>query len=83
MPEINLKPCPFCGGEARLCRTSSGYIVSPATIMDHWQVKCSNMCCVSQVYKDEIYHDERAGIVIAHNGAEEAAEAWNRRADNA
>ncbi len=27
MPEIKLKPCPICGGKAKICNSSLGYFV--------------------------------------------------------
>lgn len=40
MPEIELKPCPFCGGEAILKEHYNSYT-------DWWLVSCSE-CGVSQ-----------------------------------
>lgn len=55
MPE--LKPCPFCGGEAELLNSLYG----------EWIVRCPD--CEGMVEK-------------WRETEEEAAEQWNRRADN-
>lgn len=75
-----LKPCPFCGGEAYLVRKQYSHLTMPTKIKDKWVVECSNGCCSIPIFEDEIYHDDDGVIVINHNGAEEAINAWNRRA---
>jgi len=65
--EIELKKCPFCGGEASLHKQfHTGYEVGnqPRTICARW-VSCDN-CGAS------------CGSVFS---IEEAAAAWNRRAE--
>ena len=56
---IELKPCPFCGGEANLVQGSSGKLLP-------W-VRCRDCGAETSDY----------------DSVEEAAEAWNRRADDA
>lgn len=75
---IELKPCPFCGGEAELRRTLKG-CRGVSTIIDEWEVACKNKCCSTCSYRDEIYHADNGEIVVKNNGAEEATEAWNKR----
>ena len=63
MPEIKLKPCPFCWGEAATV-FYAGYIY----------VSCEKCGATSEMIK----------ISEEYSAAEkEAAEAWNRRVDNA
>ena len=72
--------CPFCGGEVRLRRVSNAYSTSPTVIRDEWTVECLKGCIRSNVYKSEIFQDDKGTIVIKNNGAEEARLAWNTRA---
>lgn len=61
MAEIKLKPCPFCGGEAKL-RVSGG---------------CDGEDCLVWAYCVKCGADS-----ALLDTAEEAAEAWNRRAEH-
>lgn len=54
---IELKPCPFCGGEAHYVKCSDG---------EAW-VRCKDCGTETAIF----------------DSVEEAAEAWNRRADDA
>lgn len=63
-----LKPCPFCGGEAKLhycALLEDGSIVMG--LVDKYGVHCMNGCAATMP-------------VV---GAEKAVEMWNRRADDA
>ena len=75
-----LVPCPFCGKAVNLRRVSSSYTTSPTVIMDSWTVECPNGCIRNNVYKSEIFQDEKGAVVIKNNGAESARLAWNTRA---
>lgn len=75
-----LIPCPFCGGEVRLRRSSNAYSTSPTVIRDEWTVECSKGCIRNNVYKSEIFQDDKGAVVIKNNGADEARLAWNTRA---
>ena len=75
-----LLPCPFCGGDVRLRRVSSGYSTSPTVIRDEWTVECPRGCVRNNVYKSEIFQDDKGAVVIKNNGAEDARLAWNTRA---
>ena len=78
--KLVLRECPFCGGQAFLRIRCAGYRTNPTTILDSWEVECENKCCRTPGFRDEIFHDGSGVIIINHNGAEEAVEAWNRRA---
>ena len=77
-----LKPCPFCGGEAKLSKVCDGYRTSPATILSQFQVICTNGCCITPSYISYIFQDESGEVIVRENGAEKAIEAWNRRAED-
>lgn len=78
---MELKACPFCGGEAKLKRINSGYKLNPTTIIDMWAVVCKSGCCRGKSVEDKIYQKENGEIVVEINGAEEAIKEWNRRAN--
>lgn len=67
MKTTDLKPCPFCGGTARL---SGAYTIQGTTA---WAVYCgkkpSDFTCGAQITSIE--------------SEEKAIEAWNRRANDA
>ena len=75
-----LVACPFCGKAVTLRRVSSSYTTSPTVIMDSWTVECPNGCVRNNVYKSEIFQDDKGEVVIKGNGADEARLAWNTRA---
>jgi len=64
---INLKPCPFCGGEATLVHISRmGY--------DGSVVKCHGCNCQIE--------GKWFRVSTSYASDEKAIEAWNRRADD-
>lgn len=67
MPKIELKPCPFCGNLAHIYHT-----VYPSGYTAY------KVCCI---HETDCYLNN--GIPADFETEEEAAEAWNRRYDNA
>jgi Lar family restriction alleviation protein len=73
--EVKLKPCPFCGGDARLQVTERGVAVVC--------IRLSDCGCRTDYYLD-------FNVVIGwddwkkrRSAVEKAVEAWNRRAKDA
>ena len=67
---IKLKPCPFCGGEARL-QKDIRYPRPKREPKEAWEVVCDNWDC-------PIYHaDTRYSL-----SEKEAIKKWNRRVNN-
>lgn len=65
MPEIKLKPCPFCGSRGRIMRAENNAYV----------VRCKD--CGAQTARSFIKDWHRNKFIAQGN----AAEAWNRRTD--
>ena len=88
MPEIKLKPCPFCGGDIKIVVCDDeGNLHNKDYEKDPWSglgyrlyhdiTDTNAEDCPIAGYEDE----GELGIFI-YNSREEAAEAWNRRAEN-
>ena len=69
MNETELKPCPFCGGEATpvYCENGSSYTSNVLIVSKRGTVKCKKC----EIRLPRIY-----------SRVSKAIEAWNRRADN-
>lgn len=65
MPEIKLKPCPFCGGEAIIMRLESLETGFVSYYISHREFNCA-------------YEIKQQS---ASQTMQEAANKWNRRAD--
>ena len=67
MPEIKLKPCPFCGGEAEIVEKAANFLTT--TIV---YVECKE--CYASPYIHDKYSD--------YYSKDWVIEQWNRRAEN-
>ena len=78
---IELKPCPFCGGEATILFDETVWTISKGIpyILNKYKAGCASCCMYVSAHQSEIYQDRDGRIVINADGAKEAAEAWNRR----
>lgn len=75
-----LKPCPFCGGKATLIQKLSGYKTNPVVVKNTFIVGCGECDIYTHGFESEIYQTTDGEVHINSTGAEEAIEAWNRRA---
>lgn len=69
MSEIKLKPCPFCGGEAKM---KHGYPGQQRKGMRQAVVQCKKCSCRTVTYRQLAYQSWK-------EVDEQAAEVWNRR----
>lgn len=76
MNEINLKKCPFCGGEAEMCSGSDRYGKS-------WYIRCKNCYSRGSEYYESLNalaeNEEFSAIQKAWRNA---IKAWNRRVND-
>ena len=78
---IELKNCPFCGGEAYVDQTETGKhdLASVGIRFTIRCKKCHSTACEANGYM-AMNLSKDGELNIWHNDLEKAAEAWNRRA---
>nr|DAY80697.1 MAG TPA: restriction alleviation protein [Caudoviricetes sp.] len=81
---VELKPCPFCGGKA----TVQGKHTEIYDVWANHPVLCAKYrvgCEKCGIYFWQLHEIQLTDgqPAVIKNGYDEAAEAWNRRADNA
>ena len=79
MMRIEIKPCPFCGGEATVSKVTNGFMHDPATITNAYRVRCEQCGITTKAYESKIWQDNCGVVQIEANGAMDAIDAWNRR----
>ena len=75
---IDLKPCPFCGGEAELS-TRSGKRKGAK-----FQIRCRIACskCHIGIADRNVTRREEGKTIIVRDGCAKCIEAWNRRSES-
>ena len=79
----DLKPCPFCGGKARITQLSVSTDV--AYTFKSYKIQCPQCGCRINPNEEiivKISYSPRKGAVVDETELNNAIEAWNRRADN-
>ncbi|MCM1230038.1 MAG: Lar family restriction alleviation protein [Ruminococcus flavefaciens] len=79
MNEIKLKPCPFCGGEAVICKTTTNTSDLEKTIVC---IVCLKCYCAPFHTEMQNLCDMNDREEILENMEREVAENWNRRTNN-
>ena len=74
---IELKPCPFCGGEAKLRVSHHGDFTGIHVEM----ITCIDVCCKNCNAKSKMKYANVHNISY-ETADKEAIEAWNRRVDD-
>lgn len=85
MDEIKLKPCPFCGGlSAMFTRVGDADGARGETRMWHFGIGCTecNIRLPRSDYKLAVQMGRDGEIHILEDDRQEAADLWNRRAEN-
>lgn len=73
MNEINLKECPFCGGEAEMCSDSD-------TNGKSWYIRCKNCFSRSSEYYESLkVLMENEEFFAIQKAWKNAIKAWNKR----
>lgn len=73
MTEPELKPCPFCGGEAQLVEKGLDERFGYASM---WSAACG-VCRVGYSFMDA--QNPKGGYALGNTGKPKAIAAWNRR----
>lgn len=77
MKLTKLKPCPFCGGEARFRIISSGYASDGKTIT--FTAECPK-CRISRGMGNNIIkYDKDLNVLYARDERQNVIEEWNER----
>ena len=78
MEEIKLKPCPFCGRNASIAKTSTG--VQSGSFTVDYEVGCGE--CRIRFRSTTYILMEGGEPIVSVDGYKECIDLWNRRADH-
>lgn len=79
--EIELKPCPFCGGEANFKRKSN--LSGNSEVGFDFTIKCSECDIeIPRTYRVTFILGVRGKIITIIDERQKAMDDWNRRADD-
>ena len=74
---IDLKPCPVCGGEMKLRRVDRT-ITDVGIITSSWRIECTQECIKTKISKSFIYEADDGDLIVKNSGPIEAVEFWNK-----
>ena len=77
---IEVLPCPFCGQPAELKQIEFTYTINPVTLKNKYKVGCQACNIYTPLCTSNIWQDEYGFLHVDANGAEIAANLWNKRA---
>ena len=79
---IDLKPCPVCGGMMKLRRVAQrvdrAITTDAGIITSSWCIECSQGCIKTKIFKSFIYEDDDGDLIVKNSGPIEAVEFWNK-----
>lgn len=75
----NLKPCPFCGGEAAFREYGNGH-KGTGEFTACYEIGCAK--CKIYFRFDSVFRLKNGQPIFETNGYDKCIEAWNRRVDN-
>lgn len=78
---FNLKPCPFCGGNASYSQTGTGYDFN--SVFLDFRISCNKCGAVAPGSRGRMKMklDSDGKLSVFEDGRVAAEEAWGRRAD--
>ena len=77
-----LKPCPFCGGEASVTKVHPFWMLKKYHYK-YFAVGCKGCGAFTSLFKIYVSHSVIMNEEYEKNAAKKAIEAWNRRANDA
>lgn len=77
--KVIIKPCPHCGGEAKILQKTSGYSERFHDIRNGYIVVCEKCKIQTPTCESRIWQDAEGCVHIDRNGAVDALDLWNER----